>query len=191
MFHSEHHNHCPQHHHPHQEFFVDLMREFDPKDPANKHRTFDKMVAAANRKHLNPGEQSFHYYIDKTDNKVHGFLAVGNINDRLPHIIIADNNNGKESALERIEKTLNIVYTNSAQLDSVMAKVEELMEKVDYPENFENFINDLNEVKERVDALESRIPESLTPELVEALNNFVQNNQEFFTEDNTTLIETI
>jgi hypothetical protein len=71
-----------------QQKFSELMRDFDPNDPANKNRTFEKMVEAANKKHLNPGEQSFHYYVE--DGEVHGFVAIGNINDKLPHIIITD-----------------------------------------------------------------------------------------------------
>lgn len=85
------HQHCT----PHQKYMSSLMREFDPKDPANRNRTFEKMVTAANKKHLNPGEQSFHYYVDD-DGEVHGFIAVGNINDKLPHIIISDT--GAESS---------------------------------------------------------------------------------------------
>lgn len=78
-----------QHLAPRQRFLNELMREYDPNDPLNSERTFDKMVIAANKKHLNPGEQSFHYYVDE-DNEVHGFIAIGNINDKLPHIIISD-----------------------------------------------------------------------------------------------------
>lgn len=100
-----------QHGHPHQKFLNELMREYDPNDPANKNRTFDKMVAAANKKHLNPGEQSFHYYVDE-DNQVHGFIAVGNINDKLPHIIISDTG-------------------DDASYTEVMSKLQDFMELTD------------------------------------------------------------
>lgn len=185
MFAHDIHNHCNQHDHPHQVFFNELMREFDPKDPANKNRTFDKMVQAANRKHLNPGEQSFHYYIDKTDGKVHGFLAVGNINDRLPHIIITDNTDGKESALERIERTLKILYKQESTLETIQAQIEDLLNGVEFPDDL---AQQLEEFNTRLAELESKLENIPEGDTLIQINQFIENNQEFFTEENNTTI---
>lgn len=116
-----------QHTHPHQIFFNELMREFDPNDPNNKNRTFEKMVAAANRKHLNPGEQSFHYYVD-ADNKVHGFVAIGNINDTLPHIIISDTGDDI-SYYKAIEEIKDIV--ENVNIDELMKMFKEFQEIIE------------------------------------------------------------
>ena len=179
---------CNQHTHPHQVFFNELMREFDPNDPANKNRTFDKMVIAANRKHLNPGEQSFHYYIDKTDNKVHGFIAVGNINDRLPHIIIADNTDGKESALETAYRTLAFVTQQQSIIETLQAQIKDLMDNIEYPEDFNTFIDQLNELKNRVTNLEDAIGNHETIILIQ---KFITNNKEFITNNDTPITELI
>lgn len=118
-----------QHVHPHQKFFNELMREFDPADPNNKNRTFDKMVQAANRKHLNPGEQSFHYYVD-SDNKVHGFVAIGNINDTLPHIIISDTGDDS-SYYEAIEQIKDFAENiNLEELNKMFNEFQAVVEEV-------------------------------------------------------------
>lgn len=181
MLNSDIHNHCNQHEHPHQVFFNELMRHYDPKDPANKNRTFEKMVQSANRKHLNPGEQSFHYYIDSTDNKVHGFLAIGNINDRLPHIIITDNTNGKESALEQANRILKIVYENQTALINVQNKLEQLLDGIEFPEELFNKINEFNERLTELEGKLDNIPDSV---ILQQMNSFIENNQEFFNENN-------
>lgn len=167
-----HHNDfCNQHTSPHQHYCHDLMREFNPNDPNNKNRTFDKMVQHANRKHLNPGEQSFHYYFDPTDNKIHGFIAIGNINDCLPHIIITDNTDGKESALQTINNILKIVYKNQETLEIVKKQIETLLGGVEIPEDFTDLIAKLNN-------LEQRAP--WTPETAQKILQFINNNEELF-----------
>lgn len=163
----------------HQWINNELMRDFDPCDPANKNRTFVKMVEAANRKHLNPGEQSFHYYVD-VDNEVHGFIAIGNICDRLPHIIISDT--GREqsmfSILNEVESMVQeILVDKSEELDEfkkqVGAQLDEfkcLISKLDiddikneldsFRDEFNNIQEEINQtIKDATDDLNNRVSE--------------------------------
>lgn len=136
-----------QHQAPTQEHFHSLMREFDPNDPKNKERTFENMVIAANKKHLNPGEQSFHYYID-SDNTVHGFIAVGNINDSLPHLIITDT--GTKSSLYDTVKNIN-KKLDKIDITAIEEKVDAVNQKIETfnqsTSEMKNDIKTLNEVK--------------------------------------------
>lgn len=115
-----------QHGQPHQIFMNELMREYDPNDPMNKQRTFERMVESANKKHLNPGEQSFHYYVGN-DNKVHGFIAVGNINDKLPHIIISETGSEKtyQDAISEIKQIIE-----DFNLDELQDTIKDFYEQI-------------------------------------------------------------
>lgn len=174
-FHTEnHHNHCG----PHQVHFCDCMREFDPNDPNNVNRTFDKMVVAANRKHLNPGEMSFHYYVDMSDNKVHGFIAVGNINDRLPHIIITDNTYGQETALEQMRNQLNLIMDNKKSIEAIMEKIQGITGGVQIPQEFLDAIEEVNDLKDRVQNIEDSLEGLDQSEDIKEIRDIIIENEE-------------